>query len=161
MIILLMGVSGSGKSMLGSLLAGQLAWPFFDGDDLHAPDMIQKMSRGTPLTDRDREAWLGRIAGIIADLDREGQQGVIACSALKKAYRERIAGCSRSVRFVFLKGSYELIRERIEKRGQHFMKARMLRSQFETLEVPEDAIEIDVDAAPREIIDRIRQELGI
>jgi carbohydrate kinase (thermoresistant glucokinase family) len=156
-----MGVSGSGKSTVGRLLASRLIWPFYDGDDLHAPDMIVKMSRGTPLTDQDREAWLDRISALVAELDQEARSGVIACSALKKVYRERIVGNSRSVRFVFLKGSYELISERVEKRKQHFMEARLLWSQFEILEEPEEALTIDVSADPQEIVDRIRQELEV
>jgi carbohydrate kinase (thermoresistant glucokinase family) len=156
-----MGVSGSGKTTLGEALARALDCPFQDGDALHSAESLAKMAGGTPLTDADRAPWLARIADLIDRWRAEARGGVIACSALKRAYRARIIGRRTGVRLVFLRGDRDLIRERMESRGRHFMPPALLDSQFADLEPPaadEQAIVVDVAAPAAEIVaDIIRQ----
>lgn len=139
-----MGVAGSGKTTLARALAERLGLPFADADDYHPAANIAKMARGEPLDDADRAPWLARLADLLGE--HAGETGlVLACSALKQAYRQRLRGSNSSVTFVYLQGGFEVIERRLEQRSGHFMTTRMLRSQFDALEEPEDAIGVDVE----------------
>ena len=140
MIVVLMGVSGSGKSTVGEALAHVLHWPFLDADDFHPQANVDKMARGEPLTDDDRWPWLDRLA---AELAARGGNAVLACSALKRAYRERLARAG-DVRFVHLHGDRDTIAARLASRQHRYMPATLLDSQFATLEMPVDALALDV-----------------
>lgn len=155
MIIILMGVSGSGKTTIGKRLAAKLGWTFHDGDAFHPPANIAKMRSGAPLNDEDRAAWLAAMREVIDAALRTQQSFVLACSALKQAYRERLQADARAVRFVFLKGSFELIAQRMQGRKGHFMPPQLLRSQFETLEEPQDVLTLDIALPPKNIVAEI------
>ncbi|ATU72017.1 Thermosensitive gluconokinase [Gluconacetobacter sp. SXCC-1] len=150
-VLIVMGVSGCGKSTVAQLMAGHLGWPVIEGDDLHTASNIARMSSGIPLTDADRAPWLDRIAAQVAAWGRAGQCGIVTCSSLKRKYREHIAGGSAAVCFVYLKGSREDIAPRLRQRTGHFMPVAMLDSQFATLEEPdmeeEVVMALDVNAA--------------
>src|SRR5579871_2118636 len=133
-VIILMGVSGSGKSTVGAMLAARLHWPFEDGDWFHPPANVEKMHKGLPLTDDDRWPWLRAIADWIDEERRHGRHGVIACSALKRRYRDVLIGGRGDVRLVYLRGDEALIARRIATRHEHFMPQSLLHSQFEALE---------------------------
>lgn len=135
-VFLLMGVSGSGKSTVGLALARKLGVPFYDGDDFHPPQNIAKMSAGTPLDDADRHVWLVRLHCLIAHHLARGDTAVFACSALKKSYRDQLRQGNDGLQIIYLEGSFDLIRQRMEARHTHYMKAEMLQSQFDTLEPP-------------------------
>jgi carbohydrate kinase (thermoresistant glucokinase family) len=146
-VLVLMGVSGSGKSTIGKPLAERLGWDFEEGDDLHPPANIAKMRRGEPLDDADRAPWLRAVRGWIDREVDQGRSGVIACSALKRAYRDQLSDGRQEVRFVYLKGEESVIQARVEHRVGHFMPADLLHSQFQTLEPPgpdEHPIVIDI-----------------
>jgi gluconokinase len=159
MIILLMGVSGSGKTTLGQRLARDLGWPFFDADDFHPPANIAKMSQGQPLTDEDRWPWLAAIRRKSLELLEADQNGIITCSALKQIYRDRLAG--EGVQFVYLKGTLELLTQRMQTRRDHFMRPNMLTSQLAALEEPTQALVVDVAQMPKQIVAAIRQGLKV
>ena len=149
-----MGVSGSGKTSVGQLLAKKLAVPFFDADDHHPPSNIEKMSVGIPLNDDDRKPWLDNLHKIAVTHVDSGC--VITCSALKAVYRKRlIQSIESNVVWVYLKGNYDLIFERMKKRANHFMSAEMLKSQFETLEEPKNSINIDIEDSLEVIVQKI------
>ena len=135
MIAVVMGVSGSGKTTVGRLIAARLGWVFVEGDDLHPEANRRKMATGTPLSDEDRWPWLERIAARMRRCDREGRSMVVACSALRRSYRERLRGCGADVQFLHLIGAPELLRDRLERREGHFMPAGLLDSQLATLEL--------------------------
>lgn len=160
MTVILMGVSGTGKTTVGRLLARTLEWPFYEGDEFHSAANIAKMQSGIALTDLDRLGWLTALEALIRKLDAEHINAVIACSALKQDYRDRLRVGNR-VRFVYLKGSYDLIRKRLESRRGHFMKAGLLASQFQTLEEPGGVLTIDASLQPETIVRHIRQALGV
>jgi carbohydrate kinase (thermoresistant glucokinase family) len=162
MIVVLMGVCGCGKSTVGRALAKELGWSFLDADDLHPPANVEKMASGTPLTDDDRWPWYDRIVAESKRLSASGQHVVLACSALKQAYRDRLAR-GGNLRVVYLKGDATAIEPRLVSRRGHFMPASLLASQFATLEEPAEAIVVDVTrplAAQVETIARtLRHEL--
>ncbi|MEM7367750.1 MAG: gluconokinase [Bacteroidota bacterium] len=158
MIVYVMGVSGTGKSTIGTLLADQLGIPFLDGDDFHPASNVSKMSQGTPLTDEDRTPWLQNIASATR---KEVGGVVVACSALKQSYRDLLAhGQERLVRWIFLTGEPEIIEERMNRRTEHFMPPGLLASQLDTLEPPTDAIHIQIDASPEAMIQEILRVLS-
>ena len=161
LFVVLMGVSGSGKTTVGELLAAQMGWPFYDGDKFHTPENVAKMAAGTPLTDADRAGWLAVLAGLIRDGLARGESGIIACSALKATYRDILRVEPSRVEFVYLKGSFDLIWERMLLRRNHYMKASMLQSQFASLEEPEGVLTCDITAAPEQIVDAIVAGLGL
>ena len=160
MIIVLMGVTGSGKSTVGKLLARQLGWRFFEGDDFHSAENIEKLSRGEPLSDEDRRPWLEAIRETICAAIDRGESAVIACSALKQSYR-RVLQIGGQVSFVYLKASIALIQERLKKRIGHFMNPNLIQSQFDTLEEPEGALQVDTHEPPEAIVQLIRNELSV
>lgn len=143
MILVMMGVCGCGKSTVGAALARSLGWPFFDADDFHPPANVAKMAGGTPLTDDDRWPWLDRVADELRAVLARGGHAVLACSALKQAYRERLARAG-DVRFVHLAGDYATIAARLASRQHRYMPATLLDSQFAALEAPVDALVVDV-----------------
>ncbi len=159
MIIVIMGVVGSGKSTVGQLLAAELHCRFLDGDSLHPPANVEKMTHGIPLTDADRAPWLAAIHARIVESFQRGEDLVIACSALKQRYRDTLSG-GVAITWVYLKGSYALIRERLQHRQYHFMKAQMLASQFADLEEPADAIVIDIAVEPAVAVRQIVNALS-
>lgn len=149
--IIVMGVSGSGKSSIGERLSAGLDWPFRDGDSFHPPANVAKMHAGIPLTDEDRWPWLAAIAAWIGALRAVGEHGVVACSALKRAYRDALRDGHQDVRFVYLEGSAELIAARLAERKDHFMPPSLLASQFAALEPPgpdEAPITVSIEATP-------------
>ncbi len=161
MVVVLMGVSGSGKTTVGRMLACALNWEFLDGDELHPAANRAKMQRGIALTDADRLPWLQRVRELIEESIRRGTNAVVACSALKKSYRDIIVVDPAQVPVVYLKGSSQLIARRLANRTGHFMPATLLPSQFEALEEPADAISVDVALTPEQLVSAIRTRLGI
>jgi gluconokinase len=155
-----MGVTGSGKSTVGKLVAQQLGWKFFEGDDFHSPANIEKMRVGMPLNDDDRRPWLEAIRESIRKMVERSENAVIACSALKHSYRQmlRITG---EVVFVYLKANIDTVRERLRNRTGHFMNPDLIQSQFDTLEESEQALRVDASLPPGEIVRRIRTQLRI
>jgi gluconokinase len=163
-VLVVMGVSGCGKSTIASMLAHRLGWIYEDGDWLHPQSNIEKMHHGEPLNDEDRWPWLHAIADWIDETRRAGNHGVVACSALKRAYRDILVGDRRDVRLIYLKGDRDLIARRIAARGDHFMPPALLDSQFKALEEPkadERPIVVSIAPHPREIVETIVQKLGI
>jgi gluconokinase len=158
MIVVLMGVSGSGKSTVGAALASALGWPLIDADDLHPPENVAKMAAGIPLTDEDRWPWLDRVVDELRRVSAGGGNVVVACSALKQRYRDRLARAG-DVRFVHLRGDPETIAARLASRRHRYMPATLLGSQFSTLEVPTDAIDVDIDASVDEQVRTITDAL--
>ncbi|GEA50517.1 gluconokinase [Vibrio inusitatus NBRC 102082] len=155
--VIVMGVSGSGKSTIGELIAKRLNRKFIDGDDLHPKANIDKMASGVPLNDNDRMPWLERIRDAAYSLEKKNEHGVIVCSALKKKYREQIREGNSNVTFLFLDGSIDLIMERMKQRKGHFMKLNMVTSQFDALERPDaepKTIVIDIDCSIAEVVER-------
>jgi gluconokinase len=160
-IVILFGVSGAGKTTLGQLLAGELGWKFYEGDDFHSQANIDKMHAGVPLTDEDRQPWLESLRGLIERSLAAKENAVLTCSALKKSYRGYLR-VNEQVEFVYLRGSYELVANRLRQRRGHFMNPELLRSQFATLEEPEAAegvIAIELGRSPHELVDEIKKKL--
>jgi gluconokinase len=160
MFVIVMGVSGSGKTTIGKLLAARLKCEFADADDYHPPTNVEKMRAGIPLTDADRLPWLDALRQFIGEYLAADRHVVLACSALKAAYRERL-GIGEEVRLVYLKGDYELIAQRLSARRGHYMNPRLLRSQFETLEEPSNAITIDTSSSPDETVALVEKALQV
>ena len=158
--IVVMGVSGSGKTTVARLLAGRLGWRFAEADEFHSAANVAKMRGGVPLTDEDRAPWLAAIASYIDDAIASGKLAVVTCSALKRRYRDVIIGSRPGVALVYLKGDYDTIAKRIAARPHHYMPVSLLKSQFEALEEPagpEGAIVVSVDLPPDEIVREILQ----
>jgi len=163
-VLIVMGVSGCGKSTIAAMLAHRLHWIYEDGDWLHPTSNIEKMHHGEPLDDADRWPWLHNIADWIDATRKAGHHGVVACSALKRAYRDILVGERRDVRIVYLKGDRELIARRVAARADHFMPPELLDSQFKALEEPtpdERPIVVSIVPHPREIVETILHNLGI
>jgi gluconokinase len=160
MIVIVMGVVGAGKTTIGQLLAEQLGWTFADADDFHSPANVEKIRRGIPLTDEDRQPWLESLRKAISDWIASGNDAVLACSALKSSYRQLLA-VGPAVRFVFLKGDASLIAARLRARHGHFADEKILASQLADLEEPEGAIVVDISPTPPEIVAEVRRRLGL
>ena len=159
MFVLIMGVTGSGKTSIGTLLSANMGWPFYDADDFHSPANIRKMASGVPLTDEDRGPWLEELRELICHRNELGENGVLACSALKETYR-RTLGADADVTVVYLKTHPELIRTRLERRSGHYMPPGLIESQFLDLEEPQDCIVIDGAWPPEQILGSIRSQIG-
>ena len=159
MIAVVMGVSGSGKTTIGSAAAARLGWEFLDGDDFHPPENVAKMSAGKPLTDEDRWPWLDQLNAELREREARGESAMLACSGLKQAYRDRLSRGLTDWRLVFLDGSFELLRQRMKGRKHRYMPASLLQSQFATLERPADAIRIDVAEPFERCVEKIREAL--
>jgi gluconokinase len=160
MIVILMGPTGVGKTTVGEILGRDLGWEFADADRFHSPANVEKMSKGIGLTDTERKPWLEALRKKIQDWIAVGQSGVLACSALKKSYRE-ILSVGPEVKWVYLKGSLAEIAKRVAERKGHYAKESLVASQFEALEEPTDALTVDVDQTPEQIVAEIRKGLGI
>lgn len=160
MVIILMGVSGCGKTTVGKLLAHKVGMPFFDGDDFHPSVNVQKMKSGQPLSDKDRQPWLEILSSEISAWNRSGG-AILACSALKEKYRKILSAGDGEIRFVHLKGSRHVIMERLKKRTGHYMPPELLDSQFESLEIPRNALTVDIQQKPPKIVKKIIVELEI
>ena len=161
--LIVMGVAGSGKTTIAEALAKRIEWPFRDGDSFHPASNVEKMRNGHPLTDEDRWPWLRAIAAEIDRTSAAGEHIIITCSALKRAYRDVLIGKRRNVRLIYLKGSRELIGERLRARRGHFMPPQLLDSQFATLQEPgddENAIVVDVAPSVDAIVDSIVRQLN-
>lgn len=159
-VIILMGVAGSGKTTVGSLLARELNWDFYDGDDFHSESNRTKMAENMPLGDQDRASWLMSLKNLLDQNNQAGKSVVSACSALKESYRG-ILKINQNVQFVYLQGPYQQIEERLNNRAGHYMSAKMLASQFEILEEPKNTLIIDITNPPEEIITIIRKGLNL
>jgi carbohydrate kinase (thermoresistant glucokinase family) len=158
-IIYIMGVSGSGKTTIGKKLAAKMGVPFFDGDDFHSPANKEKMKRSIPLTDEDRQGWLTAMNNTAKDQARK-TGAVFACSALKEKYRTILSsGITIPLYWVFLQGSFELIKKRMEERKDHFMPAGLLSSQFDALQIPDNCITIDISNSPDVIVEMILSQI--
>jgi len=162
-VVIIFGVAGAGKTVLGRLLAQELGWSFYDADDFHPPAKIEKMRQGVPLTDEDRRPWLESLRGLIERCLAAGEDAVLACSALKEAYRSHLR-VNSEVNLVYLRGEYALIAEQLRQRRGHFMDPALLQSQFADLEEPrsaEGAIVIELGRSPNELVAEIRAELAL
>ena len=157
-LILLMGVSGSGKSAIAMALARRLGWDFYEADDFHSPENIGKMAAGIPLNDEDRAPWLASLHGLISSCLKAGRPAILACSALKERYRQQLVEDSNSVTFVYLKGNLDLIKSRFASRTGHYMKLTMLQSQFDALEEPRDALVIDASLSVDKVVTQILEK---
>jgi gluconokinase len=160
MVILVMGVTGAGKTTVGKLLAERLAWQFLDADDFHPPQNIEKMRHGIPLTDADREPWLAAIHAKLSDYAAKNQDVVLACSALKQKYRQKLAA-GLDMRICYLTGSFEEISSHIEHRTGHFAGEAILAGQFADLEEPDDAVVLDANATPEENVREALSKLNL
>ena len=161
MIVVLMGVAGSGKTSVGTLLAQRLGWRFIEADDYHSPQEIQHMLAGHPLSDEERQPWLAQLRQVLADCVARNQNAVLACSALRESYRRQLTVDERAMRWVYLKGDPAVIRQRLRSRSGHFAKENLLASQYATLEEPTDALTIAVDDQPERLVQLISDGLGL
>jgi gluconokinase len=159
-MVLITGVAGSGKTTIGSRLAQRLGWPYVEGDDFHPADNRQRMARGLPLEESHRSPWLAALRARMDEVRATGGNAVISCSALREAHREQLAGGHDDLLLVHLAGDYETIHDRVVRRQGHWFDPALVSSQFEALELPRDALTIDVREAPDAIVERIVQALG-
>ncbi len=156
----MMGVAGAGKTAVGRALADALHWPFFDADDFHPPENIARMRGGVPLSDAHREPWLAELRALLQHVQAERANAVLACSALKAAFREQLRA-GLDVRYAYLQASADLIAHRLRAREGHFMPPELLESQFATLDEPEDALALDASAPPDTLVAQIRAAFGV
>lgn len=161
MVLVLMGPMGCGKTAIGKMLAKKLGWPFYDADDFHPKENVEKMRAGIALTDEDRKLWLEKLRANIQRWLKHRQSTILACSALKQAYRDILGVNQSTVRTVYLKGSYELLRKRLEERQHPYMDKNLLRSQLDTLEEPKDGLTVDISATPEIIVGTIIKSLKL
>jgi gluconokinase len=163
MVIVIMGVSGAGKTTIGRALAVELGWPFVEGDSVHPARNVEKMHAGIPLNDADREPWLAALHAIMARAIDRRAHTIVACSALKARYRDRLRGDLRTVRFVYLRADAATLQRRLAERPSHFFNPKLLPSQFDALEEPDedDALIVDGAAAPERILGVIREAFGV
>lgn len=162
MILIAMGVSGAGKSLIGEMLTERLSCSYTDGDAFHSAANKEKMHHGIPLTDEDRWPWLRTIRAAIEEKQRAGETAVFTCSSLKRSYRDVLRGTDTDVRFVYLKGSFEVLQERLKSRTGHFFDPSLLKSQLDTLEEPgpDEAIELSIELTPEQIVDQVMLKIG-
>lgn len=160
MVVVLMGVTGSGKTTVGRLLSTELGWTYYDADDFHPRANILKMTSGTSLNDDDRRPWLEILSRLIRDCLERDEWAVLACSALKESYRKFLLVDER-VKLIYLKGDYEIIQKRLSERRGHYMNPALLDSQLETLEEPLRGLQVDISLSPDEIVKRIKTYLGM
>jgi len=153
-MLIIFGVSGSGKTTIGKLLAKNIDAPFYDADDYHPISNINKMKQGIALNDKDRLPWLKTLSKKIEEWNNKGE-AILSCSALKEQYRQILTGKTENIKWIFLSGNFELIQNRIQKRSDHFMSVELLNSQFETLEIPDNAISVNIESTPNEIVKEI------
>jgi gluconokinase len=161
MVVIIFGVSGAGKTTIGQLLAEELGWRFYEGDDFHSQTNIDKMHHGIPLTDEDRRPWLKSLRKLIKRCLGAGENAVLTCSALKEAYRRHLR-VSDNVKLVFLRGNYELVANQLRQRRRHFMNPALLQSQFADFEEPqptEGVLVIELGRSPRELVQEIKRKL--
>ncbi|WP_445404341.1 gluconokinase [Acinetobacter vivianii] len=163
MIVIAMGVCGTGKTLIGELLSERLACDFVDGDTLHSVANKSKMSQGIPLTDEDRLPWLQAIRQVIKTKQSMGETTVFTCSSLKRMYRDILRGQDQNIKFLYLKGSYELLQQRLAARSGHFFDPSLLQTQLDTLEEPDacEAITIDIALSPEQIVTQVMQQLEL
>lgn len=154
-----MGVSGSGKSTVGKALAEKLGWDFFDADDFHPPENIAKMAAGIPLNDSDRAPWLAALSNLLLSTLQANRHPVLACSALKETYRAKLLEGNDGIEIIYLKGSYDTLWQRMSTREGHYMKPAMLKSQFETLEEPQNALYLDVTLSLDEMLQTVMEKM--
>jgi len=159
-IVVVMGVTGAGKTTIGRLLAQQLGWEFTDADSFHSPASVEKIRQGIPLDDADRAPWLKSLRQAMEQCGAKGSNAVLACSALKKSYRHELY-LGSELKFVYLKGSYDLIYQRLRARHGHFASEKILASQFAALEEPDDAVTVVIDQPAEAIVAEIRRGLGL
>jgi carbohydrate kinase (thermoresistant glucokinase family) len=161
MVLVLMGPMGCGKTAIGKMLAKKLGWSFYDADDFHPKENVEKMRAGIALTDEDRKLWLEKLRANIQRWLKHRKSTILACSALKQAYRDILGVNQSTVRTVYLKGSYELLRKRLEERQHPYMDKNLLRSQLDTLEEPKDGLTVDISATPEIIVGTIIKSLKL
>ncbi len=154
-----MGVAGCGKTTVGMLLAERCGWKFFDADNFHPPANIAKMSSGAPLDDKDREPWLASLNRQLRECEAKGESAVLACSALKQAYRDRLSKNLKGLRLVYLRGDYTTIQQRLLARPGHYMKAGLLESQFQALQEPDEALVMEIAQDPAAIVEDLHAVL--
>ena len=161
MIVVLFGVSGSGKTTIGRLLAKNLGWKFYDADEFHPASNVEKMRQGIALTDADRWPWLERLRELLRERIARRENMIFACSALKEKYRDYLQ-LSDEIKWVYLKGEHQMIADRLQQRHGHFMNPTLLRDQFDVLEEPKrDAVVVDVDTTPTKVVQTIREQLQV